>query len=350
MMLNLAAARWAFGRLRQKRTPDIRDMAERTWELCPTETVTVPPAIYHEGALERISALSPWRNWESERSFVAGGRIEHASTVAHLLRDVEVAGAFLYRGAAKAKPGWGKERMIVRGGWAPQRLASAHLASNWAGSHYFANHLLDDLPLAMIPQPGETLLALPIRPYAHGEGYRALLDLPRPPEVDQVRVEKLTLYTDFAQNSFKAIRYREIRRRIRATRGPSPALPGVFLRRGKTGEPRVLANDAELVSRLTARGFAIVDPERLTAQEIVERTLDARIVVGVEGSHLAHAVYTIADEGIFLVLQPPDRFAMTYKEYTDRMDMGFAFLVGVPAEGGFTVDPAELDRMLDRLA
>ena len=72
-------------------------------------------------------------------------------------------------------------------------------------------------------------------------------------------------------------------------------------------------------------------------------------MVGVEGSQFSHAIYTVADNGAFLVLQPPDRFSMAYKEYTDRVGLTYAFVVGTPDEDGFRVETDRLQRMLDRL-
>ncbi len=351
MRLNLPMLAWALRRARAGRAGDIRALAARTWEICPAERATAAPAIHPEGALERIAALSPWRSWEVERALIAGGPVEHAASRAHLIEDVDLSDAFLYRGAAKAQVGYGRERMIVPGGARAGRLGEAHLVSNWAGSHFFGNYLLDDYPLGMIPAPGETAIVMKTRGYGHDRGYRDLLGLPLPREVTAARIGRLTLFTDFAQNSFKAARYRELRRRMRAALGEAGASgPGVYIKRGATGEPRLLANEAQIEARLRDLGFGIVEPAALDAAEIARRTLGARIVVSVEGSHLSHAIYTIADDGAFLVLQPPDRFAMAYKEFADRLDLRFAFLVGAPAPGGFTIDPDDLDRMTGALA
>ena len=122
------------------------------------------------------------------------------------------------------------------------------------------------------------------------------------------------------------------------------------MRRGSDGERRQLVNEAALADLLVAKGFDIIDLDRMDAAEIARRTLDAPIVIGVEGSHLSHAIYAMADSGAFLVIQPPDRFAMPYKEYADRMGMGFGFVVALPDAGGFAVDLDDIRMMLDRLA
>ena len=94
---------------------------------------------------------------------------------------------------------------------------------------------------------------------------------------------------------------------------------------------------------------AVVDPDTMSAQEIARISNGARLVVGLEGSHLAHSIYPIADAGTLLVLQPPLRFNNVYKDLSDAMGLNYAFLVGEPAAGGFTVDLDRLGRLLDRV-
>jgi hypothetical protein len=104
-----------------------------------------------------------------------------------------------------------------------------------------------------------------------------------------------------------------------------------------------------LTDLLDGYGFDILACDDLEPAEIVYRSLDARVIIGVEGSHLSHALYPVAASGALLVLQPPDRFAMPYKEAADALGPRFGFVVGPPAEAGFSVDLDEIRLMLDRL-
>jgi capsular polysaccharide biosynthesis protein len=98
---------------------------------------------------------------------------------------------------------------------------------------------------------------------------------------------------------------------------------------------------------LLERGFRVIDIAQMGAEAIARQALDAPIVVGVEGSHLSHAIFAAHDDATFLVLQPPHRFSMSYKEYTDRVGMRYAFLVGDPAPDSFTISIDDLNRLLD---
>lgn len=351
MRVNLPMLKWGLRRLRAGRSANIRSVATREWTLCAEETAPIRPAIYLEGALDRISALSPWRSWDVERGLIEGGTCDHAASRAFLIEYAEISGPFVYRGGAKARHGFGQERPILAGREPRQLLEEAHLVTNFAGSHFFGNFVLDDFPLQLIPEAGASSIVMATNEYPHEERYRDLLSLPKPPLVRNALVRRLIVYTDFAQNSFKAARYRELRARMRdgLATNPKTDRPGVYLKRGATGERRVLANEADIEQTLEALGFDIVEPQRLSPAEIARRTLGARIIVSVEGSHLSHVIYTMADDAAFLVLQPPNRFAMPYKEFADRLDLRFAFLVCRPAEDDFIVDLDELKTILDKL-
>lgn len=352
MQLNLPMVKRVARRLAVRRAPEFHSFASREWVLCPSERAQIPPAIHLPGAIEKVRALSPWRNWETERALLAGGVIDHAASVAREISNVELAGAFLYRGAAKLQPGFGDERWFGQDLGPREDFDEVHLMTSQSGSHFFGTLMLDDMPLGLIPRPGDRCIAMASKPYAHEVGYRALLGLPRHREVSRAHIRRLVCYTDFAQNSFKQARYEQLRERLRAALAQSPRRvppPGVYLRRGTGGEPRVLVNEAELERSLQAVGFDILDPENLSAREIAERSLDARVVVAVEGSHLSHAIFSAADQASFLVIQPPDRFALAYKEYTDRVGMRFALAVADPAPGGFAVALDDIHRLLEQL-
>ena len=320
-------------------------------ELAPATRSAAPPAVFPEGALDAILGLSPWRNWEDEQALIHGAPRTHAATRAYLIEDVRLSSGFLYKKSGIADVGRG-DRSLWGPGGVTALLDEAHMVSCYAGSKFFGTFLIDSLPLEMLPPDGSHAIAVPTRAYHHEPGYRALFDLPAPPVVDQARIRRLTFYEDFGQNPGKVARYARLRARLLARLGDTPASPprGVYLKRGASGERRILANEAALEDRLTRLGFDIVEPERLDADEIARRTLNAPVVVSVEGSHISHVIYTMARDGALIVLQPPDRFAMAYKETTDEIGIRFGFAVGAPAPDGFTVDPDTVDRLIGRMA
>ncbi len=346
---NFAMFRRGLLRLLRGSGADLRALASRSWDLCGTERVQVAPAIYLPGALDKIKALSPWQTWEREHVLIHGGEVEHAPSSAHLLENVQLVDACLYKGAARQQVGFGTERPLRT--WQPTRLLNqARLITGQTGSHFFGNLLLDDFPLALLAADGPPPLSMVRKPYSHEADYRRLLHLPDPEPETQARIKQLLIHTDFAQNSLKLARYEQLRSALRKTLGQDAgSRPKIYLRRGGDGEARILANEQALLPIMAAAGIELVDPDVLDAATIARRTLDATLVVGVEGSHLSHVIYSMAADATLLVLQPPTRFAMPYKEYTDRMQMRFAFLVGDEAAQGFEIAADDLQRMLELL-
>lgn len=350
-MLNGALISHNFARLLGYGAADLTSRAIERLELCPTEEAERPPAIYPPGSLERIRELSPWRNWATERGLIEGVPIRHCPTEALILPKVTLAGGYLYRGSTRERVGFGPARMLDPDLPPYCTFPEAHLVSSWSGADFFGNFMQDSLTLEMIPGAAAQRVAAPTRSYLHATGYRALLDLPAPPMPRHARIDRLVFYHDVAQNSHKRARYRELRARLRRHAGGGSAVAGIFLRRGQFhGEPRRMLNEDDLANLLSGLGFDIIDPEQLSAETIARRALDAPIVIAVEGSHLAHAIYALAEAGSFLVIQPPDRFAMPYKEITDCLGMRFGFVVGYPAERGFRADPDEIKWVLEKLA
>lgn len=348
MILDPFYLNWVFNRMRRGHA-ELRNVATRSWEVCPSEKVTTPPAIYLAGETDRIRGYSPWTNRTTEEVSIQGGWAEHAPTRAFVLENTRIAGPMIYCGAYRAGHGHGPERKTLSPGVTTRVLPHAHLGSAWAGSHFFGP-FLRDLPLEMIPAPGEPVIGLTGKAYPHAAGYRSLLGLFAPEVVQRGKIRALTVYEDFAQNSFKASRYRILRQRLRDTLGrPASAPAGVYLRRGEGGEPRILVNEAAVETVLATRGFDILDPSAMDAETLARRCLEAPLIVSIEGSHVSHAIYPIAEDGTFVILQPPDRFSTVHKQFADALGMRFAFQVGTPEEGGFSVEPGMLMRLLDQI-
>ncbi|HMO06059.1 MAG TPA: glycosyltransferase 61 family protein [Paracoccaceae bacterium] len=351
MTLNRPLLRRLLHRVLARGHVDLPRLASREWVLCPAETARTAPALHPAGALDRVTAISPWEDRARVEAAVRGGPGDHAATRAFEIEAVELAGAWLYKGPAKDLRGQGPARLFDPSLGPRRDVGTAHLVSCFAGSHYFGNFISDALTLELLPEAPQERVVMRTKAYVHEPGYRALLGLPRPRQLDHARIGRLTLYEDFAQNSSKARRYRALRARLRAALGDGPAAgPLVYLKRGATGEPRRVLNEAALEAMLAGMGFVTVEPAALEPDEIARRSLGARLVVSVEGSHISHVLYSLADDGALLVLQPPDRMAMHYKALTDCLGQRFGFVVGLPGAGGFTVDLPELAAMVERMA
>jgi len=347
--LNTPMIKRGLRRLLAGRWVSLPSVAKEARVLHPVERQRCAPAVYLPGALDKISAISPYRSRSRGWQLIQGGVLDQGASLAYRLENVEIFSPGVYCGPAMDHVAYGDERLLVRDVAAKSRLDQANLVVTWNGAHFFGPYLMSELLLELLGEDPARNISMSTKPYEHEPGYRALLGLKRPPLVTHAWVKELTIFSEPLQNGSKARRWRILRERLRAV-VPGAANPYVYLKRGATGERRVIDNEEDIERLLCDAGFDVVEPARLTAEEIVRRTLDARLVVSMEGSHLAHLVYTLGDGGTLLVFQPPDRFALPYKEFTDCLGMRFAFLVGDKTAQGFRIAPDELARMLELLA
>ncbi|MEM7363757.1 MAG: glycosyltransferase family 61 protein, partial [Pseudomonadota bacterium] len=303
--------------------------------IAPGEDGTIPAALYLQGELERVQAVYHWRELDDEIRAAQGCPAYHLPTMAYEFHDVDVADACLYVKASQVQAGFGTPGWVTRG--SVTHIEEAELISTPGGSYYFANHMIDDYPLElMIADHALPSLRLPTKPYHHDPGYRQIMNLPSSESLTHAYIEKLIVYRDSGQNSHKRERYIELRKRLRE-RVSGQGAKMVYLKRGSTGEARLVSNEHEVEERLVSLGFVVVEPEDLSTMDIVRLTLDSDLVVSVEGSHIANIAYSMSPKGTLLVLQPPDRFALHMKEMADAMGIRFAFIVGEADEGGFRV-------------
>lgn len=329
------------------RSPGLTDISSRSWTICPAEITSVPPAIYLDDSIDRVQGVAISTSRDNELRRIKGGRVEHAPTVAHEIHQAHLLDGSLYAGPWRWQLARGRTPFYWRG----DRLVetSAALACTFYGSFYFGHWMRDDLSLALAAAEIDKPVITSRTAFRHEPGYRELLDA-SPLAYAACSFNRIVLIEDFAQNTSKRRRYEELRARL-AARIPETACRRVYLRRGTMGalESRTLLNGAQIESLLVAHGFAIVDPDRLSSEELCQQLRGARIVVATEGSHLAHAIYTIAADGVICALQPPYRFNNIYKDYTDCAGMRYAFVVGTALNDGFTISVDELARTLGKI-
>jgi len=348
--LNLARLRNQGRRLLAlPRGHELDRFATKSWQISPPSEAYRPPAIFPNGELGRVRALSPWRNWDTERALAVGGLVHHDPTFRHRFRDATLFGSHLYAGGLKSLRGFGAESWALGGNATVPHVELGALCSSEFGSAFFGTYLQYDFPLALLCEGVGTPLRLRTLPMEHGDDYRHLAGLSPCAESDAVTVRELTVFTDYAENRGRSDRYIELRNRMRKSLGGHRATTpyGAYIRRGHSGELRVLQNEQQVEAILATRGFSIVDPTSMSAREISQTIHGASVVVAVEGSHISHCIFSMADSGTIVVLQPPARFSMCYKEFTDCVDMRYAFLVCEPDGARFSAPIDRLQELLD---
>lgn len=314
----------------------------------PEEQLPCPKAIYHESHLSRIKGAPIYTSLEIENNVLHQSSVRHAPTVLY-----SIGSTILFRGGLLTN-----RREVMTKLLNPQDLRfrvdieQAVLVDSDLTNQFFGHWLHDEVPSALIGNADMPSLAFKKPSYVHAIGYQSILDL-NITYGNQGRVKNLFLLSDFSQNSHKAKRYMQIRSRIKQSLDPSDTrYDGVYIARGTTGEKRMLTNEDVLIEHLVKRGFDIVYPEKIQVETLIRRLWNAPIIISVEGSALAHAIYSIALNGAYLVLQPPFRVNHTHKGMCDAMNRPYGFYVCKPSndEASFYVDSMiELDRLIDLL-
>lgn len=343
-MLNLAPLQQRILRLIQGRKT-YQDVCDRQWVLCPGEHSTHPPAIYSPAALDKVTAVPDTTTYANELTRIQGGTIEHGATTAYQLRDVHFLSGYVYKGAMKYPLVTTKESFLKQG--KTELISEAALACTWVGNRFFGHWITDDLTLTLAAQQLATPITISKSLTRHQIEYSTLFEIDVKP-VSQAFCKRFIMIDDVGQNSFKRQRYQTLRAKLQQGTA-SPTHAGVMFLRKASGVQRSLMNEPAIAQFLQARGFTILDAESMSAAEIVQKTLGARIVVGVEGSQLVHGLFPMSDNGVMLTLQPPYRFNNVYKDYTDCLGLRYAFVIGNPIADGFEIDIDDLARILDAI-
>lgn len=320
-----------------------QDLSHGRWEISPAVDRPVPSALYLPGELDKVTSVSEFTTWDIEKDRVLSTRRRQQATWAYQLHDVQIIDGFMYKGPMKEVLVPGPEKLWPQ---APEtEIAGGALACTYSGNRFFGHCLRHDFPLALLAQELGQAMAVNRPAFGHEPGYRDLCSI-FVPTVDRVRCRELVVVDDIGYTASKRDRLGTIRARL-LRHAPADPPAGVMLRRGGTGVSRVLVNEDEIEALIQKRGFVVLNPTRMTVQEIVRSMGGTPLVLGVEGSQMNHGLLNLADHGTVLTLQPPYRFNNVLKEYTDCLGMGYAFVVGQAQGDGFYIHPDVVQQTLD---
>jgi hypothetical protein len=306
----------------------IQEVASSRDVLCEPQISEQAQAIFLPGQFDRITGTFYGTTREligREIRLATQREVVHDQTVAYRLKDVTVFDGCIY--AKNLKLFISSERGSAA---KPVQLDCAALVSSAVGCKYFGHWLLDDcVQYLLAERVGARSLCLPQPEYPHQPIYAETFGQRWMP-ISRCRVGELTVFQDHAQNSLKRQRYELLRakvaRRFAARRSGSM----VYLRRGRSGTSRAIENEAEIETELARHGFIILDVSN-KLEELVPSLMAADLVVSIEGSHLAHFLYSISLDGGILVLQPPERFNMLFRGPVNCLGMKFGFVIGTKA-------------------
>ena len=329
-------------RLLGTRSPEIAAAVSEQWQIAPGSRIEVRAAKALPGQIDRIRGAEFATVEQVLRDFRGGFEAEQLPTTGYAVKDV-----LLHDGVLYAKDGIRHLRRRSR--FLPATMSrderdSGAVYESWLGNRWFGNWLSDDCLTYRLAeryaQPVTTDL-----PTGHKAQYEQQLAM-RPDRAASVWFGTLLVFDDVPHNEGKRERALDMRRRLV---GSEPSRhPGVFLLRNSSGDKRVLLNEREIAERLAARrGFRVIDPSTASMDEIMRVCGGARIVAGVEGSHLVHGLVAMPPGAGAFVIQPPMRAVAALKLLTDRQEQDYGLVVGEGTNNAFTASIDDVERTLD---
>lgn len=331
---------------RARPLPDFWSQAEEVWDMAPAEEHSYPAAIYLPGQLERATGTVFDQYAATLEAFRDGGVRPLGATVAARFRDVVLFDGVLYQGRAVHHLRTRQRRLPLTR--IRETSGTGALYDSWIGLRYFGNWLMDDCETYRLAEQVGQPVTICTDSTGHRADYEARLSM-APRRYQAAHFDELVLFRDHSNNAGRRARAADRRHRLTAGMAVSPH-PGVFLLRGATGDPRLLQNEDALAERLShRRGISAFNAESRSVSRLIEACAGARLVIGVEGSQLTHALAVMPPGGTMVGLFPPDRVTAAMKLMTDRLDLHFALVIGKGTAWGFMIDPDEVEATLDLL-
>jgi capsular polysaccharide biosynthesis protein len=327
-------------------------MASRVWEHAPGGTETVEPLMVIPGSLERVVSGPTDFGAPIPREEVIGFALRRERkvlpTTLYEIRDALVSHGSVYAWGHRYALTWKPAREAFRS--AAETIDEAVLATSTRGSFYFGHWIAEDGARQLLAESlGPEVIDI-VRPiYKHEPGYRELLELRAPRQVEHALVRKLTVIVEEGGAPFDwRRRMATLRERLRKNLGPlPPAQRGVYVDRGATGSRRSLINKDVVIALLKERGFSVIEPEKLTPRQVATAFATAKFIIGVDGSHLFPAIVSMSTGSTVIELHPANRFYPVQRDYLSPFGIKYAMLVCPHRnEAEFEAKLDELDSLL----
>jgi hypothetical protein len=103
------------------------------------------------------------------------------------------------------------------------------------------------------------------------------------------------------------------------------------------------------MNALTKLGFLIIDIASDSLVDIIKTLSKAKMVISLEGRHVAHCTLTIPENGGLLILEPPDRFSGVHRAQAGCLGIRFGFVVGSFGTAGYHFAISEILQTFDLL-
>lgn len=323
-------------------TPD--SVSFRQEILCREERTTVPQPLFFEHHLSRITEGTGHQPIENEIKSVLANTYTHEPTVAYHIKGAIIHNGSVYASNMRYNI---SDRALEHRFQPVQQFGSAGLTSSAAGHTYFGHWLRDDCLKYLLAEQAGVPICIGQKFSGHQKMYASYFGQNWTP-TESALIDDLVIFQDHAQNSLKKKRYQELQDRLSRIFPDGDRDKLVFLRRGRAGSPRFIANEDELLTCLAREGVEVVDVED-DLSVIISQLKKAKLVISIEGSHISHCTYSLASGCALLVLEPPDRFTATHRHWTTCRGIHFGFVVGELQCNGYKFSSKEILQLSERL-
>jgi capsular polysaccharide biosynthesis protein len=269
----------------------------------------------------------------------------HAPTIAYYLKNAILFDGCIYLKHFKYPV---SERSLFKSARRNCDLERVALASSFLGTKYFGHWLIDDTTRYLLAQDASLPLCVRMPTYGHRAAYEKYFNQDWTP-IDRAHINDLVIFQDYSQNSSKTKRYKILRERLKRHFNNAGDRDYIYLRRGQSGVSRTIANEPEILEVLTKQGFQIVNVASDKLEDIITALLGARIVISIEGSHIAHCTLAVPERSGLLVLEPPGRFSGVHRAQAGSLGIKFGFVVGLPSDTGYVFSVSEILKTIDLL-
>lgn len=324
----------------------------RSEELYPPTVLERSVSIASEADYGRITGTIPTCDLAEWIGEARGGPQPQPPTRRIDLGPALVADANIYYRGGFEPLRKGLPPLVARG--ASEPLGEVQLASFGLTEEFFGHWLIDGSLLLLLAEQMKvtalTAWTANMAGWSHRPGYAAMVNVPSvKPKL--ANIDKLWAVDDLGRNPGRAARLRELRRRVRMAAENESGMRRVFIRRGLTGVRRHLVNEDEICELLESEyGFSIIDPFALKPPAIIGALKNADVVMGVEGSHMFHALAGAPDTALIFAIMPPTRFSIALKWFSDMIGMRYGFTVADVQGDGFILPPDRLHAALELIA
>ncbi len=327
-------------------TPALSALAESVDIICPEEAGWMPGIAMEPESWNSVTGFHDDSSAELERKRVCGGEQIHGATVRYVFKNV-LASPFGFHvlGGSYAGLGGGylstlKTKKILKRG-------KGMYASSAVTSRYFGHWLTDALSTSFLKTDDEDLYLWCDPSWGHAEDYLRLLGIDRI-EHDFVHFEQMTFFEDVGQNSNRRARLKRLKRLVGSINQLSSD-NFVYLRRGGTGEKRLISNEDALTAALVEKGFQVVGVEE-PLEKILNVISGAKLTVSMEGSNFAHLMLAARSGAAHIVINPSDRFNNVFSDYLPAFQDRMATVVAKSDEVGYEVDIYKLLILIDKVS